>query len=325
MVESVAERDGSNPILDVRTAPSSASSARANPINGHEADYRSNPLDLQYACTYELPERIDCSSDTTCDCAANELPFRRSLCHDPTTGAVGTMQYFAKAYPGLRQLEVLKDFGARTSNAIAGSICPKLSRPDQRDLPSYGYNPAMHALVDRLKEGFRGACMSRELNLRADGSLPCTVVETQPVATEQRCGSDATPPAGCDGARSRKPASPQLARSVREELAKVGACGTQGRPACSEFCMCQILPVSGAGVAECQNNPDDDQVQSSEAAFGYCYVDPHAPPRGQGIGALEVVAPPRCEETQPRRLRFMGKDTPAKNTLTLMACAGESG
>jgi hypothetical protein len=87
--------------------------------------------------------------------------------------------------------------------------------------------------------------------------------------------------------------------------------------------MCQIAPVSGAGLRECHTNPDDDQVQSSEAAFGYCYVDPQPPPKGLGIGAPAVVA--NCDETAPRRLRFMGKDTPAKNTLTLIACAGESG
>ncbi|HMJ10369.1 MAG TPA: hypothetical protein VK524_03130 [Polyangiaceae bacterium] len=323
MVESVTARVGVNPILDVRTSANTSLDPRANPINGHEADYTSSARDLQYACTYPLPAPIDCAGDDSCDCASDELRFNRPLCNPPSIGPAGTMQYFAKAYPGLRHLEVLKDVGAVTTNAIVGSICPKVLASGAKASPAYGYNPALHALVDRLKAGFKGGCMSRELSVKPDGSLPCTVVETQPVPLGQSCSADNTPPDGCDAARGRQPASSRLARSVRAELASVGACGGADGPACSDFCMCQLLPVAGAGQSECQNNPDDAEVQSSEQAYGFCYVDPKLPPFGQGIGDPKVVE--NCLETEPRRLRFIGKDTPAKNSITLMACAGESG
>jgi len=41
-----------------------------------------------------------------CDCFASDAKYNRSLCD-------GTIQRSAKAYPGLRHLRVLKDFGAK--------------------------------------------------------------------------------------------------------------------------------------------------------------------------------------------------------------------
>src|SRR5690606_40063101 len=61
-----------------------------------------------------------------------------------------------KAYPGTRQLEVLRRVGAITGNAIVASICPKVTRSQSPATdPAYGYNPAIAALVDRLKVSLR--------------------------------------------------------------------------------------------------------------------------------------------------------------------------
>ena len=59
---------------------------------------------------------------------------------------------FAKAYPGLRHLQVLKGIGEQVpgvNNAIVASICPKIT---DRNNPAYGYNPAIAAIIERLKE-----------------------------------------------------------------------------------------------------------------------------------------------------------------------------
>jgi hypothetical protein len=63
--------------------------------------------------------------------------------------APGTTQYWGKAYPGLRQLQVLKDVGAETHNSVVASICAR--NTTEPALPDFGYRPAMAALVERLQ------------------------------------------------------------------------------------------------------------------------------------------------------------------------------
>ena len=70
---------------------------------------------------------------------ANSVPYATPSCN--------TTQTHAKAYPGIRELRVLKAFGDLTGNAVTTSICPKtLVNSD-----SYGYGPAVAALVNTLK------------------------------------------------------------------------------------------------------------------------------------------------------------------------------
>lgn len=142
MVESLFERPGIGP----------------NTINGREWDTTASFLvdgapsreDLQYACIFRLPEPRDCSEveDGSCDCrtGGNNKP----LCEEvPGTSVPGTTQYWAKAYPGLRHLEVLKGYG---ENAVLASICASnLSEPSRAD---YGYRPAVTAIVERLRLQF---------------------------------------------------------------------------------------------------------------------------------------------------------------------------
>jgi len=83
-----------------------------------------------------------------CDCFPQDLPASRPLCHDPASPTIGIVQYYAKAYPGLRQLEVLRELG---DQAVVASICPKLVAGDA-DNPSFGYSPAVHAILHKLDE-----------------------------------------------------------------------------------------------------------------------------------------------------------------------------
>jgi hypothetical protein len=99
-----------------------------------------------YACIFPLPTPKDCTTvPGGCDCKSGAGATASSpLCQAPN-GAYGELQYSAKAYPGVRHLEVLRDLGEQ---GVVASICPKVIDPGS---PSSGYNPAIDALVLRLR------------------------------------------------------------------------------------------------------------------------------------------------------------------------------
>ena len=156
MIESIEERpEGAvNPISGDAIVPSSSTNPLANNINGHEVDHLvvdsayTDGLpardDLQYACIYQMQTpRIDCNAgDLSCECGG-EPSRNRPLCQPPEGGPASTSQYFARAYPGVRILEVLRDYG---ENSIVGSICPKV--------PEDGYTPTVTTIIKRMKERF---------------------------------------------------------------------------------------------------------------------------------------------------------------------------
>jgi hypothetical protein len=108
--------------------------------------------DLQYACIFPLSPPRDCSqldpNIDNCDCYQGVLD--RPLCEQtPGVSTPGTTQYWGKAYPGSRELEVLKGFGEKTTNSIVASICARnVDRPAD---PDYGYRPAVAAIIERLQ------------------------------------------------------------------------------------------------------------------------------------------------------------------------------
>jgi hypothetical protein len=230
-------------------------------------------------------------------------------------------------------LQVLKDFGAATTNSIVASICPKLpGRTDQeRGEPDYGYNPAVNAIVDRLKEAFTGKCLSRQLNVKKDANgnpvvppvIPCKIVEVTRVEG-QACGGSGEPQGGCDPKQGRGSVSTQLQSAVREQLrTNAKNCGAEGQPKCEDFCMCTINALTNRDDVNLCQTADKDSALQSIATPGYCYVDPLPPPAGQGIGKVEAIQAGNCKETEPRRLRFAGKDTPVNGSITFIACLGE--
>ena len=148
MRESVDPRSGTNPVTGHAIQPPSAATALANPINGHEY----NPVarnDMQYACIFRLPTTRQCGSTSGCDCSTNDGQGNKVLCQAPN-GTYGTIQYFAKAYPGIRPLQVLEELDER---AVVTSICPRnLTELDQDD---YAYGPVVQAIIDRVKHVIR--------------------------------------------------------------------------------------------------------------------------------------------------------------------------
>ncbi len=122
--------------------PAPTQADTSDPMNGREWD--NGGVDLQYACTFTLPQPEDCTDKRfagSCDCASGTPPLP-PLC-DATNR---TTQVRGKAYPGIRQLTVAKNLGAQ---GIVASLCP---RSMDASSPNFGYRPAVRALVDRARK-----------------------------------------------------------------------------------------------------------------------------------------------------------------------------
>ena len=83
--------------------------------------------------------------------AASIKPIRLSklalnpLCQAPG-GNYEMVQSFAKAYPSLRLLQVLRGVG---DNAVVASVCAR--NVGDESSPDYGYRPAVSALVESVR------------------------------------------------------------------------------------------------------------------------------------------------------------------------------
>jgi hypothetical protein len=307
MRESTKPRTGTNPITGDAIVPETSLDPHASPINGHEQK-EAGGNDLQYACTFKLEQSTPCTADDeACDCHAavgtereedSELARNRPLCQPPTGGSPVATQYYGKAYPGLRPLEVLRGLG---DSAIVASICPKVLTEGQ---PGYGYEPAVDAIVDRLKVALAGRCLPRPLAVEAGegGKLPCAVVE----AAESQ-GSCSCETAG------RRPASADEQKLVLKQLAERQNCGVPGTPSCSasSFCLCELAQSEGEALGDCLNK------EAGSDTPGYCYVDPYGePPQGNKTLVAE------CDATSRRLIRFVGPNTPTPGAITFIACLG---
>ena len=311
MIEQPDERMGINPITMDAIKPSSSMRPTDNAINGHEQINVANS-DLQYACTFPLAVPLTCDQARDdegkgCDCFTADLPFNRPLCQPPGGGAPTIQQNYAKAYPGTRHLQVLKEF---KDNSIVASICPKIATDTNNN--DYGYNPAVKAIIDRLKEALKGKCLPRPL-VPAEvktpevevGQVPCAVVEAV-LPNGGACSCTTNP--------NRTDASPELRAAVLNKLRQEQTCGTgAGATPCEDYCTCTLAQLSGAELTSCQNDA------SPPATPGYCYVN--AAPNEPNVGNADLVKD--CSADSKRLLRFVG-DTPAAGAIALVACLGAS-
>jgi len=347
MIEQIEPREvgKTHPIVPTEaiSSPDSAD-PRDNAINGHEYNTSVEELnwindDLQYACTFPLTTPKDataCADSVSCDCA-NEPSRNRPLCQPPGGGGTQAAQYWAKAYPGTRILQVLRDFG---DNSIVGSICPKVV--DDENKADYGYNPAVQAIVDRLAEKLVGTCLPREVTLDAEGKVPCFVVETK----APRDASDPDDlPLDC-AANGREEIDETVKNAVRKQLADTGYCSDKNHPNaaggdCADWQLCGILELTeGQARGECLYNtaPADSLTQA-----GFCYIDPKKQSEdgtyiagGSKDEAAAAMFPSTvkqdgtntlvdgCQATERRILRFVGPETPAEGTITMVACTGDA-
>jgi hypothetical protein len=206
----------------------------------------------------------------------------------------------------LRHLQVLRDFG---DNSVVASICPKVLDTGDAD---YGYNPAVKAIIDRLKDALRGKCLPRplvpaemQMGTIQPGQVPCAVVE----ASLPEGGA-----CGCDTANGRLPLDdrPELRDAVLSKLKQNQSCGIKGGTPCENYCTCEIAQFSGADLDTCQNN-------KNPAKAGYCYIN--AAPNEPNVGNPALVQD--CPADSKRLLNF-GQNTPASGAIALVACLGAS-
>jgi hypothetical protein len=348
MIEQIDPRPtgAPHPLLPNITIAADTSTTNTNPINGHEQTALPIRDDLQFACIFPLGTAVPCDDGNAdaCDCNYDDAARNSPLCQGTTATVDGT-QVNAKAYPGVRELQVLKDFG---ENAIVASICPKnttatggnTAQAKAQD-PNYGYNPAVAAIVDRLKEVLTVKCLPRPLSLGVDctnlspeeredafcveqgqeGKVPCAVIEVRPQDTDG-CGV-------CGEQRGRVdlPADGKIETAAKEYLRNTGFCtGAQ----CDTFCYCELNQFTddqhesnnpAGDLTECQTVANDP----GDVLFGYCYVDPaaaEAAGEDPRVVEAEQALVKDCKSSEKRILRFLGEGLPAKDGLAFIACIG---
>lgn len=299
MRESVEPRSGMNPITSDPIVPETSLDPEESPINGHER-VPTQP-DLQYACTFLLDAPRDCAKalpGTRCDCR-DERPTD-PICQPPTGGVGTTTQHYAKAYPALRELDVLRQHGA---NSVIASICPKALLGVNREL-EFGYRPAIAGLIKRLH------CATLDGEFDTDpasvdyGTVNCRLIGvTGPSA---HCS--------CDGVTRFEPAEAERT-ALGIQLEAVGLCGRNTGSDCAAFCACEIPQARGTGLEACQN--DSVEVPNDPATAtrvdGWCYVDP-----AHGFGSPSLVRD--CPAGSLRNLRLLGSANAHPNERLFSIC-----
>jgi len=301
MVESPVDRSTiaglpqANPVVPgEKLVVATSQDPQANHINGHEQINNGN-RDLQLACTFGLPTPIVCDqaakdSGAACDCFDSDAPINRPLCQPPGGGAPTTNQYYGKAYPGLRELTVLKGIAG---HGIVASTCPKSADLQSE---SYGYRPAMDALAGRVAKQIGRSCLNRDAKADADGRTACSVITAASAAT-----------CTCPAAQGLAKAPAGAVAPVLKQLESVGYCGPG--MSCDSLCLCELTQLDGANLVACQT------ADQAPEAPGFCYLDAV---KGE-VHAGKATLAQDCVGAAARRIRFAG-GAPASGSIALLYC-----
>jgi hypothetical protein len=276
MIESIQPRPG---------LPGPASSWRDDVKSGHEWDPSkdlSQPNgDLQYVCIFDLVSPRMCTQADDCDCFGPNIgDVQNPLCQN-AQGAYSTTQLRAKAYPGLRILEVLRGLDDR---AVVGSICPaQMADPNRQD---FGYAPTVDAMIRRLRQSMRDECLPVALPIDpVSGRTRCALIE---VFSENECN--------CEGAPGRRTA-PEALLSYDIRIAG--------------NCRCEIKQATGDTQRACrtQTNPPGN------GGDGWCYVDPAQ----QSDASCNLLS--GCAADLQRTIRYVdGPSAPRPGAAAFLNC-----
>ena len=196
------------------------------------------------------------------------------------------------------------------NNAIVASICPKNSTAQggsAAEDPAYGYNPAVAAIIDRLKEALVATCLPRPLPVEAE-AVPCIVVESYLPGMGEQCNCT-NMPGRADLTDEKKGVIP----AVEDELTAGRLCGRGTGVSCNSYCMCELQQFTGDELNDCRTiDPDPGSKQ-----YGYCYVQ-------EGKDGANPSLTADCPDTQPQIIRFMGNDVPRPRALAFIACLGDA-
>lgn len=273
----------------------------ADPFIGHEFYIQRSINDseqyqdrLQHGCIFELPEPIDCTlPGTNCDC--DETDWKNPLCQAPDGSYSSETQYFAKAYPSLRQLSMLEGLG---DQGVVSSICPAQLSDNGIEATDFGYRPAIAALVDRLKVELSDPCLPTKLQPDVDGQVSCLAIEGRFTGAET---------CECDAASARRDfdAAALLQDSNFAEVAQYQQLD----------CFCRIEQLHGEEQKLCREQIAEPIVTSEGQADGWCYIDATSAPV---LGNPQLAA--HCPDTQERVLRFVGAGEIQDNATLFLHC-----
>ena len=150
--------------------------------DAHTREWNTLNKDLQYACTFPLPQQKDCGDPKfagACDC--EDTTTDAPLCQ----AAGSKIQVRGKAYPTIDELIVAKAVG---DQGVVASLCP---RSNDTNSPDYGYRPAVRAIVDRLKNALAGTCTPQKLIPDpTSGLVPCLILVEEPQLPNQGACND---------------------------------------------------------------------------------------------------------------------------------------
>lgn len=304
MIESFFPRTGKNPITGDPLVPPGMGAT--NPINGSEWTVKMQD-DLQYACVFDLPVPRDCGDPNNISCDCKDPINDNPLCQpNPMDLTKRTYQTKAKAYPGIRELSVIKSLG---SQGIAASVCPaQLVDPSAAD---YGYRPAIGAIIDRLDVGFSnfsniiGPCLPVSLTVDEQGQVSCLAVEARHAAAAQveTCNQCLEP-----GREALLGDERAIIDIIKEDPANSLA---------QWNCFCKIVQLKGEDLKLCQDDSSEPIVNptTSQTVNGFCYIDATTTPP---IGNSDFVN--TCFETSKVRLRLTGGGQPLENATGFLAC-----
>src|SRR5262249_54243489 len=160
----------------------------------------------------------------------------------------------------------------------------------------YGYQPAIGALIAKLKTRLTGPCLTRPLTPdKKTGHVSCVIIEARKTDGSEAC---------CSG-KARQDVSPEnqgALEQAREDQLGLG-----------DNCFCEITQLSGDDLQICQNDtnlvparPDGSQVD------GWCYVD-------DNTGDPSLVD--ACPSGEHYKVRYVGAGNPVSTAITFVTCA----
>ncbi len=228
----------------------------ADPVHGRE--WNSGGQDLQYACTFGVPRKV--CSGPSCDCA--EPSKNPPLC-GPDLGE----QLRAKSYPTVREFMAVR---ALDKQGIIASLCPislallgatPAEQEASKQRAEYGYNPAVTAIIDRLKNALTTQCLPQKLTREpVTKEVPCLVLAQLGEVTDS-----------CEAQGLKRPEPAILEKFLAQQRLESGDFKDAGTDL-ANLPVCELPQVT----------VDPGQTCKDGLGKGWCYVENGAAARPAG-------------------------------------------
>jgi hypothetical protein len=176
-------------------------------------------------------------------------------------------------------------------------VCPATLDATKMTAKDYGYNPAIGAIIDKLKQKLTGQCLNRPLKPDTNKQVKCVVIEASK--------SDG---AACCTGKARSEVAPEYSEALAAAKADPYAAG--------DDCFCQIDQLAGAPLNACESDTSPVPVDANgNPVDGWCYVD-------SSVGNSELVS--GCPSGEEQKVRFVGAGQPVGNAYAFITCSSDS-